>query len=178
MPGSRSLRLASGWTALAVALVVSACQAGSTSVPTPTTIPSVSLVPARETSTPEPVGIPVDLPPVPPPSGVAPPSSVPAPGAATDYVGDPDDLAAFVAAYRSAFDVPELTDQQIADAGARLGAYLQRQADATGAVDVRRALIEAEINEPGYPREVWILAFELASADYCDELSFDPDVEG
>lgn len=133
----------------------------------------MSLNPAVETSTPEPVGTPGELPPVGPPSGVPPPPDV-----STSYSGVADDLAAFIAAYRAAFEVAALSDQQVADAGARLCAYLQGQADDSGVVDAERALADAEINEPGYPREVWVLAFEIASTSYCGAFTFDLEGQG
>lgn len=161
--------------AAVLALTIAACATGSPSSPAPTglTLPSMSLNPAVETSTPEPVGTPGELPPVGPPSGVPPP-----PDASTSYSGSPDDLTAFVSAYRAAFQVTELTDQQIADAGARLCSYLQGQADESGVVDAQRALADAEINEPGYPRDVWVMAFDIASASYCGAFTFELEGQG
>lgn len=172
MRPSRLLAVPTAWV---VALVVVACQAGSPATPAPTAIvlPSLSLLPASETSTPEPAATPGEVPPIGPPSNVPPPPEV-----AVEYAGPPDDLTAFVTAYRSAFQVPELSDQQIADAGARLCTYLQRHATPNGAVDVDRALAEAEIHEPGYPRDAWQRAFQLASADYCGEFSFATEGQG
>ena len=172
---SRPSRPVLAGIAALIAVSVIACDAGTRSSPGATSIalPSVSLNPATETSTPEPAGTPGDAPPVGPPSNVPSP-----PGLTVDYSGPPDDLPAFVAAYRSAFQVPELTEEQIAGAGARLCTYLQRHATANGSVDLARALIEAEINEPGYPREVWELAFELANASYCTEFSVPTEGQG
>ncbi len=56
--------------------------------------------------------------------------------------------------------------------------YLQHQADASGVVDAYRALTEAEIEQPGYPRGVWAAAFELAATHFCTDLSFDPEGQG
>jgi hypothetical protein len=132
-------------------------------------VPSVSLVPAVETSTPGPVETPGEVPLVGPPSGVP----LPPPGVTPDYQQAADDLAAFVDAYRQAFQVPELPEEAIAAAGARVCTYLQRHADTSGRVDIAGALTEAEINQPGFPREVWLTAFEAAIANYCREFSFD-----
>ena len=136
--------------------------------------PSVSLIPAAETSTPAPVETPGELPPVGPPSGVP----LPPPGVTPDYQQAADDLAAFVAAYRQAFQVPELPEEAIAAAGARVCGYLQRHADASGLVTIANALTEAEINQPGFPREVWLAAFEAAKASYCREFTFDSEGQG
>lgn len=119
----------------------------------------------------------VETPGAPPPVG--PPSSVPPPpDAPVGYSGSPEDLAAFIGGYRSAFQIPELTDQQIADAGARLCSYLQGQAGPDGVVDAARALADAEMHEPGYPREAWVAAFQVASETYCPAFSFDVEGEG
>ena len=160
---------------MVVALAAAACDTGRINSPAPTSIsvPSVSLIPATETSTPQPFGTAGEVPPIGPPSGVPPP-----PEAIAAYSEPADDLPAFVAAYRTAFQVPELSDQQIADAGARLCTYLQGQADDSGIVDAGRALADAEINEPGYPREVWLVGFELASTNYCREFTFDVEGQG
>ena len=175
MHESRASRSAVVSIAAVVALTIAACGTGPGSSPAQTaiTVPSMSLIPAAETSTPEPFGTPGELPPIAPPSGVPPPPDV-----TTGYSGPADDLPGFIAAYRAAFQVPELTDQQVADAGARLCAYLQGQADASGVVDAERALADAEVNEPGYPRDVWVLAFEIASASYCGAFTFDLEGQG
>jgi hypothetical protein len=172
-------RLAFACAAAVIAATLVACDTGSRSSPAATSIavPSVSLLPAVDLSTPEPAGTPGAVPQIGPPSG--PPSSVPPPPEGiAGYSDTADDLSAFVAAYRTAFQVPELSDQQIAEAGARLCTYLRGQADATGIVDAGRALADAEINEPGYPRAVWQAAFELASTSYCSEFTFDVEGQG
>jgi hypothetical protein len=172
-------RLLGGPALALVALVAVACGTATSSAPTSTAIaiPSLSLIPATETSTPEPAATLGEVPQIGPPSG--PPSSVPPPPEGiAGYSDTADDLSTFVAAYRTAFQVPELSDQQIAEAGARLCSYLKGQADAAGIVDAGRALTDAEINEPGYPREVWQAAFELASTSYCSEFTFDVEGQG
>lgn len=176
MHRSRRPRQSPGVSFGLLALVAAACGGGALATPEGSAIvvPSVSFVPAQETSTPEPVEAPDELPPIAPPSNVPPPPSLPGP----DYAGSPDDLAAFASAYREALQVPDLADEEITAAGARLCSYLQRHAGADGVVDVERALTEAEINEPGYPREAWLVAFELASTFFCSELSFDADDGG
>lgn len=146
----------------------------------PTLVPldQLSLTPAIETPDPALVRTPDQTPPPAPPAG--PPEGVPPPPpeVTLDYTGPADDLAGFIAAYRQAFGIPEAPDEAIAGAGARLCTYLQRQATANGSVDLGRVITEADINEPGYPREVWQQAFEIATAHYCGEFSFAPGTEG
>jgi hypothetical protein len=175
MNPARTSRSAAASIAAVVAMTVMACATTSSSslAPTAIMVPTMSLIPAVETSTPEPAGTPGELPPVGPPSGVPPPPDV-----STGYSGPADDLVAFVAAYRAAFQVTELSDQQIQEAGARLCAYLQGQADDNGVVDAERALADAEINEPGYPRDEWVLAFGIASTSYCGAFTFDLEGQG
>lgn len=167
------------------ALTVLACSSGPTAstpgtpgarTPGPTVVglDQLSLEPALETADPGPVGTPGELPPIGPPEGVPPPP----PEVTVEYSGPADDLAGFVAAYREAFMVPELSDEAIGTAGARLCTYLQRQATPDGSVDRDRAVTEAEINEPGYPREAWLQAFEIATSHYCGEFSLAPGTEG
>ena len=167
------------------ALTFAACSSGPTAstpgtdgagTPGPTIVglDQLSLRPAVETAEPDLEEAPLGTPPGGPPEGVAPPP----PEVAVEYAGPADDLPGFVAAYREAFMVPELTDEAIGTAGARLCTYLGRHATPNGSVDLGRAVTEADINEPGYPREVWQEAFRIATAHYCDEFSFAPGTEG
>lgn len=86
-----------------------------------------------------------------------------------DYTLGADDFPAFAAAYRAAFAGFEIDDAAVDVAGARLCTYLMRQAGAGGSVALDDALAEAEVNEPGYAPEDWILAFGVATEHYCGE---------
>lgn len=187
-----SLPLMASIAALA-AVVLVACSGGlapspsaagpsaGTAAPTVPPLDQLSLTPALVTAEPDVAGPPLETPPAGPPEGIPPPpegAPPPPPEVTVEYTGPADDLAGFVAAYRQTFAITELSDEVIATAGARLCTYLQRQATPNGSVDLGRAMTEADINEPGYPREVWQLAFELATAHYCGEFSFAPGTEG
>lgn len=178
-------RIAASWV-LMTALVVVACSMGpaATSIsgtpgaspPAPTVpgLDQLSLPPAEATAEPAAISSPVGSPPAGPPEGVPPPP----PEVTLEYTGPADDLAGFVAAYRAAFEITDASDEAIGGAGARLCTYLQRQATPNGSVDLSRVVTEADINEPGYPREVWEHAFQIAMSHYCGGFSFAPGTEG
>lgn len=184
----RGRRRGRGAWAMAVGvLAVAACGAGQTTPPgsaPPESAPPVvgldqlsfrPVLATADAGLPEaPPQTPPPAPPVGPPEGVPPPP----PELTLDYAGPPDDLGGFVAAYRAAFGLTEGPDEAVESAGSRLCAYLQRQATPNGSVDLERAVTEADINEPGYPREVWQQAFEIATAHFCGEFSFAPGTEG
>lgn len=118
---------------------------------------------------------------VPPPATVnAPPlPSIPvptgAPGAASPpplrpaYGDRADDLEGFAQAYRSALLDAGLGNA--AAAGRDLCTYLMRHADEEGVVSLGDAVTEADIHQPGYPRETWVRGFELATEHYCPEFT-------
>ena len=152
-------------------LVALACNAAvsPTAGPSVPSVVELSLPPAAQIAPPPSVGPPAELPPFAPPCGPPPPP----PAVIVDYTNEARDLAGFVAAYRETFGVPNLDAAPIDEAGARLCTYLQRHADANGVVVTERAVTEADINEPGYPRDVWVQAYALASAFYCPEFTTD-----
>jgi hypothetical protein len=171
------------------AMVFGACNAPARPSTTPSEAPSaaptvlrvdqLSLPPAADTPPPVPVAdageIPLDGPPegIPPPpaDGVAPP---PPPEVIVEYDGEPLDLAGFIAEYRDEFGPLDVSDADIATAGARLCTYLQRHAAPDGSVDIERAMTEADINEPGYQRLSWLVAFRVAVTHYCGGFSYSP----
>ncbi len=172
---------------LAVAVAV-ACDAGvrpsATSPEGPSAAPTVlpvdqlSLPPAAETPAPAPVADPGELPLEGPPDGIPPPpvdgSAPPPPEVTVEYAGAPRDLAGFIAEYRDEFGPIDASDDVIATAGARLCTYLQRHATTDGSVDIERAMNEADINEPGYLRLTWLVAFRVAVTHYCGGFSYSP----
>lgn len=151
---------------LLLSLLASACGAATTSTaaPTPINVNEMSMNPAEETRTPEPVESLEELPSAAPPSGDPEVEEV-----TVDYTLGADDAEAFAAAYRSTFEGADLDDQTVDTAGARLCTYLMRHADDDGAVAMEDAMLEADLNEPGYAREAWIAAFDVATAHYCGE---------
>jgi hypothetical protein len=130
----------------------------------------LSLPPARENVAPPSADLPPDLPEFipPPPSGAPPPPPMP-----IDYSTAAADLAGFVAAYREAFAVPDVEEGVVAKAGARLCTYLERNADPSGVVHLDRALADADLFEPGYPRDAWLAGFEIANRYYCTAFAVD-----
>jgi hypothetical protein len=134
-------------------------------------VPSFSLLPAAETSTPAPF----ETPAAPPDVGL--PDSLPPP-IPSDAAQAAEELSSFVAAFGEGLQEPDLADPRIAAAGARLCAYLQQHADPSGIVDAVRALAAAEVDLPGYPRELWTDAFELASSHVCTNLTFEAEGQG
>jgi hypothetical protein len=165
-----------GLALVVIAALAGACstgpEVGSEGSPGPTPIDDiadVSLAPASEGATPEAVESTAALPSTAPPSGE--PSAAPLPG--VDYTFGADDAAAFADAYTAAFASAELDEETIDLAGARLCTYLMRHADAAGVVALEDALIEADINEPGFARADWLTAFEVANAHYCGEFTVD-----
>ena len=152
----------------AVAVVAAACAGGTSGPGGNPTVPGVdqlSLPPAQVTTEP----VPVESPGAPPSVGT-PEGTAPAPPEVTvDYTGPADDLAGFIAAYRETFGA-DIPDDEIGAAGARLCTYLQRHAGADGTVPIGTAIGEADLNEPGYPRDVWVAAYELVTTYYCTEL--------
>lgn len=150
-------------------LVGCATQTGSpsaTAEPTPVLVAEISLPPASEAPPPEEIPDPAGIPSVPPPSG-----DPEAPEIEVEYDLSADDSDAFADAYRTAFESLDLTDEEINIAGARLCTYLMRHADADGAVALEDAITEADLNQPGFARETWELAFEIATSHYCGEFS-------
>lgn len=149
-----------------LALLVVACGSGtgSTTGPTPVNVAEMSLPPADEAITPAPVATSETLPSEGPPTGVPEPPEV-----SVDYTLGADDPAGFRQAYRSAFEGIDLDDAAVDAAGARLCSYLMRRADAAGTVALEDVLMEANLNEPGFSREAWVAAFEVATAHYCGE---------
>jgi hypothetical protein len=131
-------------------------------------IPSISLIPAEETSTPEVVPSIESVPNVGLPEGS--PSDAPEPP--SEYVVGADDIDAFVAAYRDAFGT-SLSDAELDLVGSHLCTYLIRHADQQGNVTLADALTEADINEPGFARSDWLISFEIANAYYCSEFTVD-----
>lgn len=102
----------------------------------------------------------IDLP-TGPPGGTSLPSVLP------PYRGRADDLQGFTQAFRAALGDARLGE---ADAvGRELCTYLVHHADDSGVVAVDQAVNEAEIHQPGYARETWLRAFQLASEHYCPE---------
>jgi hypothetical protein len=92
----------------------------------------------------------------------------------SEYDLGADDLAAFAAEYREVFPGSADFDEAQFDAvGSHLCTYLMRHADAAGVVDVESALIEADMNEPGYTRDDWLSALEVANTHYCGEFLVD-----
>lgn len=152
---------------ISIALVATACGDGA-ETSTPTGNPELSLAPAEHTSTPEVLPNVTTL-----PSLAPPPDDSPAPPEVdVDYVFGADDLDSFAEAYQSMFGV-ELDRDAADQIGARVCTYLMRHADGDGVVDVQSAVIEADLNEPGYPRADWMAAFEVANAYYCGEFAVD-----
>lgn len=151
-------------------ITVLACSpAAETQAPTVVALPDVSLAPADDTAAPDAMPILPELPSVPPP-----PSGVPVPpDPDVDYTFDADDLEAFLAAYQEAFPEAGVDRGMIASAGASLCTYLMRHADGDGVVSLDDAMVEADLNEPGYSREAWLLAFEIATASYCGQFTID-----
>lgn len=133
---------------------------------TPIDIADVSLPPASTTAEPETIPTSVTVPSVDLPSGDPSPFLPP-----SDYRLGADDLAAFGAAYDAVFGVSGLDDAGYDAVGSHLCTYLMRHADVNGVVDLESALIEADINEPGYTRGDWLAAFEIADAYYCGEFA-------
>lgn len=152
-----------------VAVVAAACTGGASGPggdPTARPVDQLSLPPAQVTTAPAPVESPGA-----PPSVGTPEGTAPAPPEVTiDYTGPADDLPGFIAAYRETFGA-ELSDERIGAAGARLCSYLQRHAGPDGTVPIGTAIGEADLNEPGYPRDVWVAAYELVTTFYCTELA-------
>lgn len=161
-----------------VALIIGGCASG-VAVADPSAaeaspiIAEMSLMPASDAVTPEAIPSAEALPSTTLPSGDP---SVPA-VAPPEYDLGADDLAAFVDAYAAAFPEANLTADEIDLAGSRLCTYLMRHADADDWVDAANALSEADVSEPGYARETWVAAFELALANYCGEFSADFETE-
>lgn len=159
----------------AITLVISACAGGSARPADPsaeTTSSQVappSLPPASEDATPVALPSTEALPSVEPPSGEP---SAPAVGAA-EYTLGADDLAAFIDAYAAAHPDWTMSDTEMDLAGARLCTYLQRHADASGHVEAQQALVEADVNEPGYAWELWAVRFDIALGHYCGEFTAD-----
>lgn len=131
-------------------------------------IGDVSLTPAAEGATPDLIESVAPLPSAEPPTG----EPTEASGISIDYTLGADDLAGFVDAYRTAFPSADGDEGTIA-AGARLCTYLMRHAGPDGAVDLEDALAEANLHEPGFPRDDWIVAFQAASRYYCGEFVVD-----
>lgn len=102
------------------------------------------------------------------------PGAPPAPP--TDYQDEPDDFSGFADAYRAAFPGVVFSDQEVRAAGATLCTYLMRHANGNGTVTLEDALIEADLNQPGFPRSDWLTALEIANQHYCG--SFSVDFEG
>jgi hypothetical protein len=161
----RSLAIA-GMTALLVAACASAPPTPSASF---TGVDAQSLPPAREHVAPPSAELPPDLPAFIPP----PPSGAPPPPVTVEYSGAAADLAGFVAAYREAFAVPDLDEGAIARAGASLCTYLERNTDPSGVVHLDRALADADLFEPGYPRDAWVTGFGIATRFYCSDFVVD-----
>jgi hypothetical protein len=153
------------------ALLVAACASAPAATPSAsfTGGAELSLPPAREHVAPPSAELPPDLPAFIPP----PPSGAPPPPMTVDYSGVAADLAGFVAAYREAFAVPDLDEGAIAEAGARLCSYLERSADPSGVVHLDLALADADLFEPGYPRDAWLAGFEIADRFYCPDFVLD-----
>ena len=162
---------------VSVSMLVAACGgnnggsaggAGPTSAPTPVDIAEVSLIPAAETATPEAIPSAAAI-----PSAEVPVGEPPAFEPPNEYVLGADDLAAFSAAYDELFPGTGFDESQFDAVGGHLCTYLMRHADADGAVDLEAALIEADVNEPGYTRGDWLAAFSAANAYYCGEFTVD-----
>ena len=158
-----------------VALLLAACGGGastgdadSTPAPTPVDIAEISLAPAPESATPESVPSAAALPPAEVPTGEPPPFQPP-----SDYVLGADDLDAFSAGYEELFPGTGLDATGFDAVGSHLCTYLMRHADADGVVDLEAALIEADMNEPGYTRGDWLSALAVANAYYCGEFTVD-----
>jgi len=161
-------------TSCVLSLVMGACGASTTAEPTSSaTVPPIagmSLQPAAEAPTPQPVDSAEPLPSIVVPTGTPEASTA---GNVPEYNAGADDLTAFAATYRVAFPGLEFGDEDLDAIGARLCTYLSRHADASGVVDAAAALTEADLSEPGYARNDWVIAFELAMEHYCGEFSGD-----
>ena len=157
-----------------LSLVMGACGGSTTAEPTSAaTVPPIagmSLQPAAEAPTPQPIDIEDPLPSIAVPTGSP---VAPTPGDDPGYNAGADDLTVFAATYRAAFPGLELNDEDLDAIGARLCTYLSRHADASGVVDAADVLTQADLSEPGYARSDWVIAFELAMEHYCGEFSGD-----
>lgn len=160
-----------------VAMLVTACAQGGpstggsagTPAPTPVNIADVSLGPASAGSaTPDAVPSAETLPSAEVPTG-EPPEFVPP----SEYALGADDLDAFSAAYEELFPGSGLDASGFDAVGTHLCTYLLRHADDDGVVDLEAALIEADMNEPGYTRGDWLAALGSANAHYCGEFRVD-----
>ena len=177
--GASRLRIPIVLALASIALITIACTTASGSRP-PTGSPletvddlaDASLIPAKVSAEPAEVADDLVAPSIALPSGD--PGAPPAPP--TDYQEEPDDISGFADAYRAAYPGVVMSDDQVRAAGATLCTYLMRHANADDSVTLEDALIEADLNQPGFARSDWLTALEIANEHYCR--SFSVDFEG